>query len=428
MALSTGHSKKTWKFAVFLMALLGPGLLAVSAGRTEAYPGQTADLAPVPVLAYHHVVEQLPDGARTDFYVTAAQFSRQLDVLQAYGYQTISLEDFLEFRQRGEIPALPVVILTFDDGYRDFYSVAYPILKAHGFQATVFLPTGKIGEDEISRRKEDGSPAVEYLIWPEVQEMAEDGISFGSHTVNHRNLNDPGTEVSVEVNDSLAVLRSHLPEYRVPVFAFPYGVGDGIPGVIQALQDAGYRAAVDYATSGDGAADKVAGLFSSDLFDLPRRHITGSTSAVLQQKNPYPFFMRRVDPVFPLPFLELDGVRVTGESGKGLNGGLVPGQTITITVLLRNWGKANTGKLSLAVFDESGDPVVAAIAPAYQDQLLPEKALLEAAFSFAVPDTTALERYSAVLLVNDRTGLMEFFRSEPFAIGGYPVALPLVVR
>ncbi|MCD4812025.1 polysaccharide deacetylase family protein [bacterium] len=73
-------------------------------------------------------------------------------------------------------------VLTFDDGFRDFYTYAYPILKKYSFTATVFLPTGFIGNGQsIFNGKE-------HLRWDEVREIRFNGIEFGSHTVSHPKL------------------------------------------------------------------------------------------------------------------------------------------------------------------------------------------------------------------------------------------------
>jgi peptidoglycan/xylan/chitin deacetylase (PgdA/CDA1 family) len=91
-----------------------------------------------------------------------------------------------------------LVVLTFDDGYQDFYTHAFPVLQQYGFAATVFLPTDFIG---------NGRPGLcckEHLTWEEVRELAGQGITFGSHTCTHPQLHRVGPG---EVHDELA--RSH---------------------------------------------------------------------------------------------------------------------------------------------------------------------------------------------------------------------------
>jgi peptidoglycan/xylan/chitin deacetylase (PgdA/CDA1 family) len=73
-------------------------------------------------------------------------------------------------------------VLTFDDGYRDFYTHAFSVLKEYGFTATVFLPTSFIDNKKV------GLKGKKHLSWPEVRELKKMGIGFGSHTVTHRQL------------------------------------------------------------------------------------------------------------------------------------------------------------------------------------------------------------------------------------------------
>jgi len=87
-------------------------------------------------------------------------------------------------------------VLTFDDGYRDFYAVAWPILKKHGFTATMFLPTGFIGNERNALNGKD------CLTWNEVQALAQNGTAFGAHTVSHVQLYKTYTAATEQPNSS----------------------------------------------------------------------------------------------------------------------------------------------------------------------------------------------------------------------------------
>jgi peptidoglycan/xylan/chitin deacetylase (PgdA/CDA1 family) len=103
------------------------------------------------------------------------------------------------------------VVLTFDDGYRDFYTDAFPVLKRYGFTATVFLPTAYVDG------KRPGLKNKEHLNWNEVRELYRAGISFGSHTVNHPQLHDlDWPEIEFELKESKAVIESQLSEAAGP--------------------------------------------------------------------------------------------------------------------------------------------------------------------------------------------------------------------
>jgi peptidoglycan/xylan/chitin deacetylase (PgdA/CDA1 family) len=97
------------------------------------------------------------------------------------------------------------VVLTFDDGYRDFYTDAFPILKRYGYTATVFLPTAYIDG------KRPGIRGKQHLNWDEVRELFTQGITFGSHTVNHVELHKLGWgEIEFELGASREVIESHF--------------------------------------------------------------------------------------------------------------------------------------------------------------------------------------------------------------------------
>jgi len=182
----------------------------------------------VPILLYHHVAK--PGWRATRFNVTQADFEKQMAFLAAHSFHTVNLESVVAALAGG--PPLPEhpIVLTFDDGYRDAYTGAFPILKQHGFQGTFFLPTHYI------------STTTWFMSWPQVIEMRDAGMFFGSHTLNHPHLTRlaPG-EVWQQVEQSRQELEAHL-GISVTTFADPYGTTDNL--VIQDLEKAGYIAAV----------------------------------------------------------------------------------------------------------------------------------------------------------------------------------------
>jgi peptidoglycan/xylan/chitin deacetylase (PgdA/CDA1 family) len=155
------------------------------------------------------------------------------------GYRTLSLGDAIKLLG-GETPrgrndgsgrkknGRPVVI-TFDDGFRDFYSNAFPILQEFGFTATMFLPTAFIGDERRlyapkirSRSVRPKSIGRECLTWKEVQELHQLGIEMGSHTVNHpRMVELTWREIELEIQNSKFEIEMRI---GVPVttFAYPY--------------------------------------------------------------------------------------------------------------------------------------------------------------------------------------------------------------
>lgn len=148
-------------------------------------PGPTPDgvrrIARVPILMYHHIA--LPprhaDRIRYDLSVSPRRFEAHLRYLQQAGYTTITLDDLLYHLTRGRpLPPKPIII-TFDDGYRDNYTNAFPLLRKYGFTATFFIITDLVNQ---------GHP--QYLTWDMVREMRAAGMRFGAHGRTHIDLSE----------------------------------------------------------------------------------------------------------------------------------------------------------------------------------------------------------------------------------------------
>lgn len=135
--------------------------------------GITADgYQVIPILSYHH----LSDQCASSLCVSPFIFEQQMEYLKNNGFRVISLEELYDFLQyRRAIPKKSVVI-TIDDGYRSAYDFAYPILKQHGFKATIFVYSDFIGT------------SLNAVTWDQLREMKADGFEVGSHSVTHCDL------------------------------------------------------------------------------------------------------------------------------------------------------------------------------------------------------------------------------------------------
>jgi peptidoglycan/xylan/chitin deacetylase (PgdA/CDA1 family) len=132
------------------------------------------------------------------------------------GYVGVPVDEALCFidsvRPGGRLP----VAITFDDGYRNFYTTAWPILRDRGFAATVYLPTSYIGFEGKSFL---GRPC---LSWAEVRELQAQGVHFGSHTVSHPVLHKlSGESVESELRFSKESIEDALGQ-KITGFAYPY--------------------------------------------------------------------------------------------------------------------------------------------------------------------------------------------------------------
>lgn len=184
----------------------------------------------VPIVTYHYirVNPDVRDKLGFALSVTPADFAAQMDWLARAGYHPITTEDLYLYlnRTRG-LPSKPV-ILTFDDGYADFYTTALPILKSHGFNATAYIVSGFVGRGG-------------YMTADQIREADHSGIEIGSHSVNHPNLARSSIgNVRAEVGDSKRYLEQLLGH---PVYSFCYPSGKFSGAVANEVAAAGYHEA-----------------------------------------------------------------------------------------------------------------------------------------------------------------------------------------
>lgn len=215
------------------MERLGRRLAPTPTSLPLPTPDGTSRELIVPVLMYHHIGDPGPDAdaIRRDLSVSPANFESQLRYLIEHGYESISLEILVMHLQAGQpLPAKPVV-LTFDDGFRDQYSNAYPLLQKYGFVGTFFVITFFADQNR-----------PEYLSWSEVELLHAGGMEIGSHSYTHPSLSGKTFDYIVwQVLGSKEAIeaRTHEP---VRFFSYPSGQYDEL--AMQVLRSAGYWAAV----------------------------------------------------------------------------------------------------------------------------------------------------------------------------------------
>jgi peptidoglycan/xylan/chitin deacetylase (PgdA/CDA1 family) len=173
----------------------------------------------VPVLLYH-AFSELDESSR--FVITRRVFSRQMRVLSLLRFNVIGYDEFAHSIREGRLPPARTAVLTIDDGYVDNADIAAPILERHGFGATIFLVSGRLGADN------DWSDAAplrgrQLLSARQLPSLRERRIEFGAHTRTHCCLPGVAEEtVAEEVGQSRQELEDVL-GIPVQTFAYPYG-------------------------------------------------------------------------------------------------------------------------------------------------------------------------------------------------------------
>jgi peptidoglycan/xylan/chitin deacetylase (PgdA/CDA1 family) len=197
-------------YAILFIIVLFLSLYILWRIRFKKEPTKTVE-----ILTYHKISDDFEWGITRQ---KVGQFEKGVKFLHDQGYKTVSLEDVFRPKQDFE----KRVAITFDDGYEDVYSNAFPILQKYGFTAFVFIITGFVGkcnnwDFNLGRKRK------KHLSWKQIKEMSEFGFDFGSHTVNHPDLTkiDPNW-VEYELKKSKKVLEDKLGK-EVNFLSYPFG-------------------------------------------------------------------------------------------------------------------------------------------------------------------------------------------------------------
>jgi len=211
-----------------------------------------------PILCYHHVGSPPAHALHPMLYVSAAQLDRQLWTLRRLGMRGVALDSALAEAGGNR----RCVSLTFDDAYVDTVAAALPVLRAHGFTATCYVVSSRIGQRNTWDAEHDGAPLLNHA---QLGEWLAAGMQIGSHSLTHPRLTTLDEALAFE---EIAASRAALErEFALDVrhFAYPFGAHDA--RVREWVRRAGYAAAV---TTEPGIADTHA-----DRFRLPRLLVSG---------------------------------------------------------------------------------------------------------------------------------------------------------
>jgi peptidoglycan/xylan/chitin deacetylase (PgdA/CDA1 family) len=212
----------------------------------------------VPVLTYHKFSKHVSDRMT----VREDAFEEQMAFLKKNGYRVIRLDDLFEFLKRKRPLPPKSVVITFDDGWRSMYDIAYPILKRYGYPATLFISTDLI------------QPTSTTLDWRRIREMAQNGIDVQCHGKTHRSLGkiENGEtlqayfeSVRTEMVESAKIIKRQLGT-DVKYLAYPFGDTNSL--LIAMLGKLGFQGGLTVVRAGNP--------FFADEFRVGRSMIYGT--------------------------------------------------------------------------------------------------------------------------------------------------------
>jgi peptidoglycan/xylan/chitin deacetylase (PgdA/CDA1 family) len=257
--IGLAHST-TYSFRIYGRSQVSQLLEGQREWQFTTSPAAAATLAPgprfarIPILVYHYIRNNPDprDSLGFSLSVTPANFAAQMDWLAQNGYHPVAPKDLVAYL-RGErgLPSRPIVI-TFDDGYADFYTTAIPILRAHDFTAVSYVVSGFMGRGG-------------YMTASQVLSAQGAGFEIGGHTVDHVNLTTQSVDgLRYQLLASKEALERLL---KRPVTSFCYPYGKFGSREANAVAAAGYQ---DATTTQGGSYRTIA-----NQFVWPRLYVTG---------------------------------------------------------------------------------------------------------------------------------------------------------
>lgn len=212
----------------------------------------------VPILMYHYIRNAEGESELgQNLSVSPQNFEAHVKYLKENNYETLKLVDLSDPDKKAISKIIyekkKPIVLTFDDGYTDAYSQAWPILKKYDFVATFFIIRNYVGKDN-------------YMTQAQIDELAKAGMEIGSHSLTHPDL----TKISPDDAQSQIALS------KENTLTFCYPSGKYNQAIVKLIQEAGYQAAV---TTKFGIADQ-----NSSILELPRVRVENTSAETLMDK------------------------------------------------------------------------------------------------------------------------------------------------
>jgi peptidoglycan/xylan/chitin deacetylase (PgdA/CDA1 family) len=221
----------------------------------------TKDESDTAILMYHHI-QDVPNNANStekNLSLSPAKFKEEIKYLSDSGYKTAILSELFN-----DVPEKRV-ILTFDDGYKDLMTNAFPTLKVYGFRGVTFIIVDDVGKPG-------------YVTWDDLKLLKNEGWEIGSHSLTHLDLEVSSNDTSQkQIIDSKKILEDEL-GIKVEFFCYPAGKYN--LNTISILKAAGYRGAVTINSGIKNYQDKI--------FELKRLRIVNTESLASFKSKVYP--------------------------------------------------------------------------------------------------------------------------------------------
>lgn len=205
----------------------------------------------IPVVYFHSV----DPSEANEVIISPDKLKQELQYIKDSGYTTLTMTEVYNYLINNKPIPEKSILITFDDGYMDNYTNAFPILKELNMKATIFLISGGIDNGY-------------YLSTDQIKEMSNYGIDFQSHTVNHKYLDELSYQEQLkEVTESREAIKK-ITKKDVIAIAYPYGNYNN--DTLKATEEAGYSLAF---TTDRGLADR-----NDNKLELNRIYVSSNYS------------------------------------------------------------------------------------------------------------------------------------------------------
>ncbi len=209
-----------------------PPAQSLPSNYSPALVPETTKTVHIPILMYHYVehVKDKKDILRQKLNTNPETLDLELKTMKEAGYSFLTMAEVNDaINNKKPLPPKPIV-LTFDDGYKDFYTDAFPILQKYQVKATAYIITGFIGKPN-------------YMSLPQLTEVKKSGlIEIGAHTVHHVDLKQATLKQAEEEIKGSKIALEQLFGDTVTTFAYPSGRFN--EQAIQVVKNAGFLTAV----------------------------------------------------------------------------------------------------------------------------------------------------------------------------------------